>query len=124
MIDNNNYSDAFKIQNETMEYINARIAEIQKHYEYRIESIRKIGEKYFQLLCLFSLIDSLAQEYSNYSIGQEQKKSPLLFFNFKKNLSFLNSLIPLPYIMTCRNIWMIQLIWIYSLGEIFIHLRT
>ncbi len=70
MQDQNNISDVFQVRKHTPEYIDSRIAEVQKHFEDRIESIRKINEKYFQLLCLFSLIDSLAQEYSNYSRGQ------------------------------------------------------
>lgn len=82
-------SDAFQVQKHTPEYIDSRIAEIQKHYEDRIESIRRIDEKYFQLLCLFSLIDSLAQEYSNYSRGQEQRKFTNFVLKFQRKWDFL-----------------------------------
>lgn len=90
----NNLSDVFQVREKTPEYIKSRISEIQKHYEDRIESIRKIDEKYFQLLCLFSLIDCLAQEYSNYSKGQEQKRFTTFVLEFQKRWGFLEHIDP------------------------------
>lgn len=91
----NNLSDVFQVRVKTPEYIKSRISEIQKHYEDLIESIRKIEEKYFQLLCLFSLIDSLAQEYSNHSRGQEQRKFTNFVLEFQKKWGFLECTDPI-----------------------------
>ncbi|WP_324665505.1 hypothetical protein VLL09_03330 [Dehalococcoides mccartyi] len=93
----NNISDVFQVRKKTAEYIDSRIAEVQKHFEDRIESIRRINEKYFQLLCLFSLIDSLAQEYSNYSRGQEQKKFTNFVLEFQKKWDFLEYTDPITF---------------------------
>lgn len=92
-----NISGIFQVIRHTQEYIDSRIAEVQKHYEERIESIRKIEEKYFQLLCLFSLIDSLAQEYSNYSRGQEQKKFTIFVLEFQNKWEFLEHTDPITF---------------------------
>lgn len=82
-------SDVFQVRKHTPEYIDLRIAEIQKHYEDRIESIRNIKEKYFQLLCFFSLLDSLSQEYSNYSQEKEHQKFASFILGFQKKWDFL-----------------------------------
>ena len=82
-------SDAFQVRKHTPEYIDSRIEEVRQHYDQRIKSISKIEEKYFQLLCLFSLIDALAQEYSNYSQGQEQKKFTSFVLEFQNKWDFL-----------------------------------
>jgi hypothetical protein len=89
-----NISDVLQVRKETAEYIDLRIAEIQKHYEDRIESIRNINEKYFQLLCYFSLLDSLAQEYSNYSQEKEHKKFAFFILEFQKKWDFLEHIDP------------------------------
>ena len=85
-----NISDVLQVRKETAEYIDLRIAEIQKHYEDRIESIRNIKEKYFQLLCYFSLLDSLAQEYSNYSQEKEHQKFASFILLFQNKWDFLD----------------------------------
>jgi len=97
MQEQSNISDVYHIRKETSEYIDLRIIEVQKHYEDRIESIRKIEEKYFQLLCLFSLIDSLAQEYSNYSRGHEQKKFTIFVLEFQNKWDFLENTDPITF---------------------------
>ena len=84
-----NITDVFQVQKLTPEYIDSRIAEIQKHYEDRIESIKNIKEKYFQLLCFFSLLDSLAQEYSNYSQEKEHQRFTNFILGFQKKWDFL-----------------------------------
>ena len=88
-------SDVFQVRKMTPEYIDSRIAEVWNHYDKRIDSICKINEKYFQLLCLFSLIDSLAQEYSNYSLGQEQRKFTNFVLEFQKKWNFLECMDPI-----------------------------
>lgn len=95
MLGQSDISDVFEVRKHTPEYIDLRIAEVHKHYEDRIESIRRIDEKYFQLLCLFSLIDSLAQEYSNYSRGQEQRKFTNFVLEFQKKWDFLECTDPI-----------------------------
>ena len=97
MGEQDNTSDVLQVIQETHEYINSRVAEVQKHFEFRIESIRKIEEKYFQLLCLFSLIDSLAQEYSNYSRGQEQRKFTNFVLEFQGKWDFLECTDPITF---------------------------
>lgn len=97
MQDQNTIFDVFQVPKHTPEYIDSRIAEVQKHYEDRIKSINKIEEKYFQLLCLFSLIDSLAQEYSNYSRGQEQKKFTIFVLKFQNKWEFLEHTDPITF---------------------------
>lgn len=89
-----NISDVLQVRKETAEYIDLRIAEIQKHYEDRIESIRNIKEKYFQLLCYFSLLDSLAQEYSNYSQEKEHQKFASFILLFQNKWDFLEHIDP------------------------------
>lgn len=88
-------SDVFRVCKESPEYIESRIIEIWNHYSKRIDSISGIEEKYFQLLCLFSLIDSLAQEYSNYSRGQEQRKFTNFVLEFQKKWDFLECTDPI-----------------------------
>lgn len=89
MSDNKNSSDLFQKQNNSTSYLDLRIAEVQKHFEERIESLKEIKEKYFQLLCLFALLESLAQEYSNYAKIGEQKKFTSFVLEFQNKWEFL-----------------------------------
>lgn len=90
-------SAVFQVHKHTPEYFDLRIVEVRKHYVERIESISKINEKYFQLLCLFSLLESLAQEYSNYSPRQEQKKFTSFVLEFQKKWDFLEQIDPVTF---------------------------
>ncbi|MHC1695811.1 MAG: hypothetical protein AB9835_11205 [Eubacteriales bacterium] len=74
--------------------IDSRIDEIRNYYNDRIKSAKTIDDKYFQALCLYSLIDSLAQEYSNFSEKQQSKCFIDFALKFNKRFSFLNTIDP------------------------------
>lgn len=90
-------SDVFEVEKNTAESIYLRIAEVKDHFENRINSIRKIDEKNFRLLCLFSLLDSLAQEYAGYSEGQDQRKFTSFVLEFQKKWDFLDNTDPITF---------------------------
>lgn len=82
-------SDALQIQTHTPEYIDSRILEISEHFDEKVRVIRDINDKRFQVLCLFSLIESLVQEYSNYRRGGEQQKFTTFVLKFQNKWDFL-----------------------------------
>ena len=48
------------------EYVSEKVCKVRENFKKNIESISRIENKNFQCICLFSLIDSFAQENANY----------------------------------------------------------
>ena len=67
------------------EYIDKRIDEVKQHYEDKIEIVKDIKDQRFQVLCLFSLIEALVQEDSNYCQEKEQNKFTDFVLKYQKN---------------------------------------
>ena len=94
MSDKKDLSALFKTKENLPNYLNFRIDEVCRHFEKKIESIKVIDDKRLQLLCLFALIESLAQEYSGYSRGMEGQKFTKFVSEFQNKWDFLEQIDP------------------------------
>lgn len=71
-----------------------RVNETEEFLNEKLRSIEKIDDKYFKLLCLFSLLDMLSQEYSNYTLNHEQEKFTKYILQFQDKWDFLSEVDP------------------------------
>lgn len=57
----------------------------------------------FQMICLFSIIDSFAQEDSNYKSGKNQEKFGDFILKYQKSWSFLEKIDPVTLFYDAKN---------------------
>ncbi len=71
-----------------------RINEIKKYYSELIDTVDKVEDNYFRIILYYSLIDSFAQEYSNFNKNTSESFRKFIS-DFNTDYYFLNSIDPI-----------------------------
>ena len=69
-----------------VEEVERSIQMMRKYLDNQLSIIDNIGDQTMQLICMFSLIDCLAQEWAGYPTGSPKKHFVNLCYNIKANM--------------------------------------
>ena len=74
--------------------VKKEVEDLRHRFEHYIELIDSITDRDFQLLCMFSMIDSLAQEWANYPPKNEQDVFCDFVLKHQTKYDYLNEIEP------------------------------
>ena len=91
-------------ENKTCNYeLEREISRIKSHLKKQMDEIVKMSSYEFKMICLFSIIDSFAQEISNYEKNSNQKKFSNFVLTYEKSWPFLKKIEPVTLFYDAKN---------------------